>query len=288
VDEGTLKLRVVKQVDALRERVFERDVRMAAGTIKRLDVELGPIQPSAKARLEEEERMRQQQALAAQRAAEERQAEAQAASRLLSKAEAGDLPSMLALAERFYKAKDADSLKQAGIWFRKAADAGSPQGIGGVGSVFYATRNPIRDEVQAVQWWRRGIDAGDGRSMYAIGNLSGTGESGVAKDLPRALELISKAAQSNYAPAMTRLAVLYYKGDMGLARDLAEGVKWYRRAAELGESMAMVNLGYAYEQGQGGLARDDATALDWYRKAAAQDNADARPRIAILEAKGVK
>ena len=40
VEAGTLKIQVVKKVDALHERVFEQEVRMGAGTVKRVDVVL--------------------------------------------------------------------------------------------------------------------------------------------------------------------------------------------------------------------------------------------------------
>jgi len=300
VSEGTLKLRVVKQVDALRERAFAQDIRMAAGTVKRMDIELGPVQPNAKARRDEEERNKQQQALAEQRAAEERrialererlQAEAkaaqtQAAAILQSKAQAGDLASMLALAEQYYKVKEADSLKQAGIWFRKAADAGSPQGMGGVGGVLNSSKNPDRDEMQAVQWWRKGAEAGDGRSMAAMGVLYGTGSSGVTKDFKLAQELLFKASEKDNAFAMSTLGYGYDHGDLGLAPDPAEGLKWYRKAAELGDSGAMLNLGFAYETGRVGLTIDNQLALEWYRKAAELNNARAMNNIGAFAANG--
>lgn len=300
VSEGTLKLRVVKQVDALRERVFEQDIRMAGGTVKRMDIELGPIQPNAKARLDDEDRIRQQQALAAQRAAEERRialererlrveakaAKAQALSLLQSKAEAGDLISMLALAEHYYKVKEAESLKQAGIWFRKAADAGSPQGMGGLGGVLNSSKNPDMDKTQAVQWWRKGAEAGDGRSLAAMGALYGTGAYGLAKDLKLAQELLFKAAEKNNAFAMGSLGYGYDHGELGFAPDPAEGLKWYRKAAELGESWAMLNLGFAYERGRVGLAIDEKLALEWYHKAAELNDARAMNNIGSFASNG--
>jgi len=300
VTEGSLKLRVVKKVDAQREQVFEQEIRMAAGTVKRLDVELGPVQANPKARREEEERARQQQALEAQRTAqaqrialererkeaEYRAAKAQAPALLQSKAQAGDLPSMLVLAENYYKLKEAASLQQAGIWFRKAADAGSPQGMGGVGGVLYSSQNPDRDEAQAVEWLRRGAAAGDGRSLTLMGFFHATGKAGVTKDFKQAQELLFKAVAQDYVPAMSFLAHYYVTGDIGLARDDAEGLNWYRKAAERGDGGAMVNIGFAYEKGMHGLPQNDGLALQWYRKAAALDETRAMSNIGVFTESG--
>ncbi len=59
VAAGSLRIRVLKKVDNEREQVFEQEVRMAGGTVKRIDVELGAVQFNAAG-----------QRIAAQRAAE--------------------------------------------------------------------------------------------------------------------------------------------------------------------------------------------------------------------------
>ncbi len=47
VPEGTLKLRVQKKVDALNDRVFEQEVRVGDGAIKKIEVQLGAAQLNA-------------------------------------------------------------------------------------------------------------------------------------------------------------------------------------------------------------------------------------------------
>lgn len=47
VSEGNLHLRIVKKVDAAYERVFEQDIRIGDGTVKRVDARLGPTQLNA-------------------------------------------------------------------------------------------------------------------------------------------------------------------------------------------------------------------------------------------------
>jgi len=63
VPEGMLKLRVQKAVDAEHEpRLFEQDIRMGEGVVKKLEAKLGAAQPNAEGKRREEERRAQMQA----------------------------------------------------------------------------------------------------------------------------------------------------------------------------------------------------------------------------------
>ncbi len=59
VQEGTLRLRFYKRVGQRQERVFERELRVGSGTIKRIEVQLSPPRLTAGARREQEELARQ-------------------------------------------------------------------------------------------------------------------------------------------------------------------------------------------------------------------------------------
>lgn len=61
VGAGTLKLRLVKKVDATRERVFEQEFRMGDGVVKKVEARLGPAQLTADGRRIVAERQRQEQ-----------------------------------------------------------------------------------------------------------------------------------------------------------------------------------------------------------------------------------
>ncbi len=80
VSAGNLQLRLVKKVDASHERIFEQDIRMGDGTVKRIDARLGPTQLNTEgrrieaqreeaARLLEQVRLRETQQAAAEQAA---------------------------------------------------------------------------------------------------------------------------------------------------------------------------------------------------------------------------
>ena len=58
VGPGTMQLRMVKKVDTLRERVFEQDIRMGEGVVKKIEARLGVAQLTAEGQRMDAERAR--------------------------------------------------------------------------------------------------------------------------------------------------------------------------------------------------------------------------------------
>ena len=84
VPAGTVKLRVLQKMGVERERVFEREFRLAADTAKRVDVELGEPQRTAEGRRLENEALARAKAEAERQAAQRLRATDVVASALLS------------------------------------------------------------------------------------------------------------------------------------------------------------------------------------------------------------
>ena len=172
-----------------------------------------------------------------------------------------------------------------------------------LGKVYATGSGVVRDEAEALQWYRKGAAAGNVDAMTALGAMAsrrarhGQGRAGgrvlaeggsrqepcrgdvparpacwpkarpSTKDAPEALRLFTKAAEAGYAPSMTDLGLMYSRGD-GIEADFAKAASWYKRAVDLGNSAAMVNLGLLHQQGKG-VAQDFAAAVTLYRKAVA-------------------
>jgi len=113
VPEGTVMLKAIKKVDELHERTFEQQIRLAEGTIKSVEVHLGPVELNAEGRRRETEARRQDEVLRAQQEAA---------------AQAGDAHAMVAIGDRYAKGDSVNRDAQALDWYRKAADAGSDVG----------------------------------------------------------------------------------------------------------------------------------------------------------------
>ena len=110
---------------------------------------------------------------------------------------------------------------EAKIWLERAADQGWAP------SMSMLADNATND-TEAVQWYRRAIDAGDDSAAF-------------------------------------ELAEKYEKG-IGVELDPKEATRWYRYAAERGTRRAMLALSRAYMHGNG-VEQDDIQAWGW-RKAA--------------------
>lgn len=225
VPPGTIKLRAVKKVDARMERVFEQEFRLGDGGIKRIEVALSQPRLNPEA---------------------QKQAEASLA-QLLKQAEAGDALSMNRMGEAYFFGNSGvpNNDAQAVQWFRKAAEAGLPQGMGNYSYMLSTGR-------------------------------------GIEKDLTASFQWAEKAAQAGDAFGMARLAFSYLTGQ-GTTRNEAEAVNWYLKSAEKGNAQAMFNLAGLYLRGQG-TAKDQAEAINWYRKSLAAGNAAAAEELKKLGA----
>jgi eukaryotic-like serine/threonine-protein kinase len=106
------------------------------------------------------------------------------------------------------------------------------------------------------------------------------GDSGFPKDEEKANELIYRAADKGYPPAMTKLGEMYYyKKNFRAAR------KWFERAAKdgKGEGEAMFNLGSMYQDGLGGLTKSLREAKSWYQMASNAGYLPAKQRLEELD-----
>lgn len=95
--------------------------------------------------------------------------------------------------------------------------------------------------------------------------LSGNGLFAIKKNIPKALELLTIAANNNDAIAQLTLG-LHYKHQVHNPQNIALAKKWLRRSAELKYPPAFYYLGELYEQGHFGVNKQDA-AITCYRSA---------------------
>ncbi len=123
----------------------------------------------------------------------------------------------------------------------------------------------------AMRWYSRAAEAGDGRAQYLLGLKHEAGVGVTASDR-QAAAWYGRAAAQGHVEAQFKLALMYEAG-RGVAVDLGEAVRLYRGAAESGLAAAQYNLGVAYLNGSG-VDRDVAEAFAWIALAA-EDGAEA-------------
>ncbi|ELR22130.1 Sel1 repeatcontaining protein [Acanthamoeba castellanii str. Neff] len=116
---------------------------------------------------------------------------------------------------------------------------------------------------------------GVANAQHALGKAYLDGLFG-EKSLEKALALITRAADANYAPALNSLGALYESGRHGEAKNEKQAHEYYLAAAARGETVAMLNLACLYARGALGVPQDLTKAKTWASRSVENGNWAAR------------
>ena len=120
--------------------------------------------------------------------------------------------------------------------------AAKQQGIG-MGDICPFCRTPSpTDYASAIAMIQKRIDKGDAEAIFNLGNLYYYGELGLAKDVPRAMELWTQAAELGFPDAHYAIGHSYYNGD-GVEEDEPRSIRHWQQAAMQGHVPSRHNLG---------------------------------------------
>ena len=97
-----------------------------------------------------------------------------------------------------------------------------------------------------------------------------------------ALAMIRARVLKKDPVAIHQLGLFYYHGGLGLQKDMQRAVELYTEAAQLGSIEALFSIGSAYDLGKG-AQQDKAKAAEFYRKAAMQGSVSARHNLGGYE-----
>lgn len=114
--------------------------------------------------------------------------------------------------------------EEALAYYRKAADAGSLDGMYGLAGMLATGEGTPKKPAEALAWLRKAASLGHKPSIRGMAQAYMRGEMGILeaqKKSADALPWITKAADDNYIPAMQALEKGYREGEYGLAVDLA-------------------------------------------------------------------
>ncbi|EJK48653.1 hypothetical protein THAOC_32530 [Thalassiosira oceanica] len=93
--------------------------------------------------------------------------------------------------------------------------------------------------------------------------------------------MIQARVEKKDPAAIHYLGELYYYGGLGLQKDIRRAVELWTEAAELGSIEALFDLGNAYRKGYG-VKRDMAKAVEFWTKAAMQGHAESSEALPDL------
>ena len=141
------------------------------------------------------------------------------------------------------------------------------------------------DYAGAAYWYHQASDRGDVQASYELANFYHNGL-GVPADASQSFQLLQKAAESNYVPAMSPLSDAYAEQRTPTSRERA--TYWAMTAANAGDSQGWLTLGFEYDTGK--LGGDPPfwhqKAMESYSKVAAGGNCLAMMAIGDLYAAG--
>lgn len=125
---------------------------------------------------------------------------------------------------------------------------------------------------------RRALD-GDAAAQFELGRAYFRGQ-GVAKNVPKAEDLLSRSAQAGNADAMVGLGFLSLSGEAG-PEDETKAVQWFRKGAATGSLKAKFNLGLMLRQGKT-IELSNEESLQLLHEAAAGGLLEARSYLGQL------
>ena len=97
-----------------------------------------------------------------------------------------------------------------------------------------------------------------------------------------ALAMIRARVKKKDTAAVYLLGLKYFFGGFGLQKDVRKAVDLFTEAAELGSIEALYNLGVLYGNGEGG-ERDKAKGVQFWTKAAMQGHVESRHNLGVYE-----
>jgi TPR repeat protein len=141
------------------------------------------------------------------------------------------------------------------------------------------------DYAGAAYWYHQASERGEARAMYELAILYRNGL-GVSTDASQSFQLLQKAAEANYVPAMSPLSDAYAGQKTPVSGQRA--TYWATKAAEAGDPQGWLVLGFEY--GTGKLGGEPpywyARAMEAYKKAADGGNCMAMMEIGELYSNG--
>ena len=110
------------------------------------------------------------------------------------------------------------------------------------GCPFCRVPQPIGNE-SALAMIQQRVDKGDAEAMYYLAGQYYFGHLGLAKDVPRAIELWTEAAELGSMDAIYQLGIAYYNGN-GVEEDRPRGIQHWQKAAMKGHLLSRHYLGF--------------------------------------------
>lgn len=160
------------------------------------------------------------------------------------------------------------------------------------------TAPALPDMASIEQAWKRGDyvsarigleqlanELGTPLAQYRYGRILYEGRGG-PRDMPAAIDWLTRAVEQDHLQATTLLARIYLTGEnLGLERDPARAAQLLAGAAARGDKEAQYYLGLLVSAGDG-VPKDETAAVNWLLAAAEQEHVEAQYALSRAYSKG--
>jgi TPR repeat protein len=173
--------------------------------------------------------------------------------------------------------------KKALEWYRRGADAGGADAAYRYGAAALVGKEMAENRDLARAYLEKAAAQEHPAALHMLGELA-LENSGGRPDFEKAISYFRRAAAGGVPDSEYALAEIYKTGS-GVQKNDKEAVNWLKRASDHGFVPAMVELAIARFNGTG-IERDQAGAAQLFRKAAQMGNPVAQNRLAHILAEG--
>lgn len=177
-----------------------------------------------------------------------------------------------------------DNYSSAAQNFQLAAENGDPIGAFNLGLMYEYGKGMAVDNLKAREWYTKAADKNYASAITQLANLYFHGQLESGSD-QQALELYKKAANLNDAAAMYQLG-LFSETGVSTKLSFKEAISYYQQAANLGNQKAKLALARIYQYGLG-VPKDYQHAADIYKELAENNNAYAQYQLAVFSIDGL-
>ena len=132
----------------------------------------------------------------------------------------------------------------------------------------------------AIEMITKAAELGHAEAMFCLGSIYVTDDFDVENE-EMAVYWLKKAADAGYTDAKLALGV-YYDDEV----EEEKAVAYLLPLAKEGNAVAQRIIGGYYEEGEGGLKKNESLAVEWYTKAAEQGDAEAMYDLALCYLQG--
>ena len=104
-----------------------------------------------------------------------------------------------------------------------------------------------------------------------------------ATDFASELAMVQKRVDKGDAEAINFLGEKYYSGELGLSKNVPRAIELWTEAAELGSIDAHCQLGCVYYSGRHGVVQDEARSIHHWQQAAMKGDVESRHNLGFVE-----